>query len=148
MADPRKSQRERRVTEKAAAAGWSHNPPPRSKHSRHPKTKALTSRKGKKRARNATESASSGEKTPSSDEAPTTKSTKWQAKCTQQSSLAVVEDVSPGLDIEEIVLSSRPLSEMAHIPTGAEESGADRGNTNVEVWTVNVPQLRLLMPRN
>ena len=148
MADPHKSQHERRVTEKAAAAGRSHNPPPRSKHSHHPKTKASTLRKGKKHAHNATESASSGKETPSSDEAPTTKSTKRQAKRTQQSSPAVVEDVSPGLDIEEIVLSLRPLSEMAHIPTGAEESGADRGNTNVKVWNVNVPQLRLLMLRN
>jgi len=149
MADPRKSQRERRVTEKVAAAGQSHNPPPRSKRSRHPKTKASTSRKGKKRAHNATESASSGEEMPSSDEEPTTRSTKRQAKRARQGSPAVVEDTSSQLDVEQIVLSSRPPSEMAHVRSGAEESGADRqGNTDVEVWTVNVPHLMLLMPRN
>ena len=115
MADPHKSQRERRVTEKVAAAGRSHNPPPKSKRSRHPKTKASTSRKGKKCACNATESASSGEETPSSDEEPTTRSTKQQAKHARQGSPAVVEDTSSQPDVEQIVLSSRPLSEMAHI---------------------------------
>ena len=130
MSDPRKSQRPRKVTEKVAATGRSHNPPLKSKRSRHPKAKASTSKKGKKRARDATESAS-GEETSSSNEAPTAKkSMKQQAKRARQSSPAVVEDHDPRLDVEQVTVSSRPPSVVDHV---TEESDGDQGSMDVEV---------------
>ena len=128
--DPHKSQHPQRVTEKVAATRQSHNPSLKLKHSHHSKAKASTSKKGKKCAHDATESASD-EETSSSNEAPTAKkSMKQQAKHAQHSSPAVVEDHDPRLDVEQVTVLSRPPSVVKHV---TEESDGDQGSMDIEV---------------